>query len=133
MELTISLETVCRIIIRAREYEAQVPSVDPDDGSNGTDDDMVSVLEDGENVSIEEELESAIDDLNEDEQAELIALALIGRGSYEPGEWPDAIEAAQDEIGDASGFLMQLPMLSAYLETGLAAFDLNCDGFGQPG
>ncbi len=131
MELAISMDALCRIVLRAREYEAQVPNTDPDDSSNAVDDDMRAVLEDSENTSVEEELSTAIADLNEDEQAELIALALVGRGSYEPGEWLEALSTAADELSDVAGFLMQLPMLSAYLEAGLAAFDLSCDDVGR--
>jgi hypothetical protein len=130
MELSISLETVCRIIIRAREYEAQVPAVDPDDGSNPTDDDDVEVLEDENNTAVEEELMTIIDDLAEDEQQELVALALVGRGTFDASEWDEAMEAAADEMRDVSGYLMGLPMLSSYLEAGLAAFDVSCDDIG---
>lgn len=68
MELTISLEDVCRIVLRAREYDAQVPAVDPDDSSNMADDKAVDVLEDSSNTSVEEELRSIIEDLNDDER-----------------------------------------------------------------
>lgn len=131
MELSISLETVCRIVIRAREYEAQVPAVDPDDGSNPTDDAELEVLEDENNSAVEEELITTIEDLAEDEQQELIALALVGRGTYDASEWDDAMEAAADEMRDASGYLLGLPMLSSFLEAGLAAFDMSCDDIGQ--
>ena len=133
MELTISLEDVCRIVIRAREYDAQVPTVDPDDSSNMADDNAVNVLEDAANTSVEEELASMIDDLNEDEQAELYALMLIGRGSYDASEWDDALALASDDVAGITDELMQTPMLASLLETGLAAFDLNCDGIGQLG
>ena len=131
MELSISLETVCRIIIRAREYEAQVPAVDPDDGSNPTDDGDLEVLEDENNTAVEEELITTIDDLAEDEQQELVALALVGRGTFDASEWEDAMETAADEMRDVSGYLLGLPMLSSFLEAGLAAFDMSCDDIGQ--
>lgn len=115
MELSISLETVCRIIIRAREYEAQVPAVDPDDGSNPTDDAELEVLEDENNSAVEEELITTIDDLAEDEQQELIALARVGRGTYDATEWEEAMETAADEMRDASGYLLGLPMLSSFI------------------
>ena len=133
MELTVSLDTLCRIVIRAREYEALVPPVDEDDGSNPTDDKDVAVLDEDENTSVEEELRAAIDDLAEDEQAELIALTLVGRGTYEAGEWDEALEVANDETANAADFLLDLPMLAAYLDAGMAAFDINCDDIGQVG
>jgi len=131
MELSISLENVCRIIIRAREYEAQVPAVDPDDASNPTDDADLEVLEDENNSAVEEELRAIIDDLAEDEQIELIALAWVGRGTYDAAEWDEAIETATDEARDAADYLLEIPMLSNFLEAGLAAFDMSCDDIGQ--
>lgn len=131
MELTIPIETVCRIIIRAREFEAQIPDTDPDDGSNPTDDGELDVLEDDEESPVEEELRSVIDDLADDEQVELIALALVGRGTYDASEWDDAVEAATDEKRDAATYLLGMGMLAGYLDAGLAAFDLSCDGVGQ--
>lgn len=129
MDLTIPLETVCRIVLRAREWEALVPDTDPDEASSPTDDRAVDVLEDDGDNPVEDELRAAIGDLAEDEARELMALALVGRGSFDKDEWDEALEAAADE-GDAADFLLGLPMLSAYLETGLAAFDLDCDGVG---
>jgi hypothetical protein len=135
MELSVSLEDLCRIVLRLREYEAQVPAVDPDDGSNPSDDGDVSVLEDESNEAVEEELTAAIGDLDEDEAIEMVALALIGRGSFDASEWDDALEAATEEIastsGNAAAVMMDMPMGASYVEAGLAAFDLSCDGFGQ--
>ncbi len=131
MELTIPLETVCRIVLRAREFEVLVPDTDPDDGSNASDDGGVDVLEDNGESPVEEELRAVIDDLAYDEKAELIALAWVGRGTYDGSEWADALEDAADETRDTADYLLSLPMLGAYLEAGLAAFDLSCEGMGQ--
>jgi hypothetical protein len=131
MELTLSLEDISRIVIRAREYDAQVPAVDPDDSSNMADDNAVDVLEDSSNTSVEEELSSMINDLNEDEQAELYALMLVGTGSYDESEWDDALAAATETVTDITDELMQTPMLASLIEAGLAAFSLSCDDIGQ--
>ncbi|TRW18225.1 DUF3775 domain-containing protein [Glacieibacterium frigidum] len=131
MELTIPLDTVCRIVLRAREFEALIPDTDPDDGSNASDDGAVGELEDDGDNPTEEELRAIIDDLADDEQAELIALAWVGRGTYDATEWDDAISTAADEVDDTADYLLDLPMLAAYLEAGLAAFELSCDGQGQ--
>jgi hypothetical protein len=131
MELTISLDEVCRIVLRAREYDAQVPAVDPDDASHMADDDAVGVLEDSSNTSVEEELSSAIEDLNDDEQAELYALMLVGGGSYDASEWDEALAMATEEVADIPAALMRTPMLASLLEAGLAAFDLSCDDIGS--
>ncbi len=130
MELTTGLETICRIILRAREYEALIPETDPDEGSNASDDGGVDALEDdGENPS-ETELRAIVDDLADDEQVEVIALAMVGRGDFDAAEWADALEAATDEVDAAADWMLEQPTFSTDLEAGLAAFDLSCDGLG---
>ncbi len=130
MELAISVETVCRIILRAREYEALIPDTDPDEGSNPTDDGGIDAIEDdGENPS-EAELRAIVDDLADDEQAEVIALAMVGRGVFDASEWTDAMEAASEELDSPADWMLEQPTFSTDLESGLAAFDLSCDGLG---
>lgn len=131
-EFNISLEDLCRILIRLREYEAQVPEADPDDGSNPSDDRDVAVLDDAANESVEEELRSIVEDLNDDEQRELVALVLVGRGAFDATEWQDALDAAEEEAGDdIATWLMDQPLVAGLLDTGMAAFDLSCDDTGQ--
>ena len=133
MELTVSLETICRLIVRARELEAQVPAIENDDEDDPTDsDDPLAVLEDESNEAIEDEVRSLLDDLNEDEAAEILALAMVGRGTFDASEWDEAIEAAsEDDSASIVDQLLDMPMLAGYLDAGLAAFDLSCDGMGQ--
>jgi hypothetical protein len=133
------LDTLCRIILRAREYEAQTASdydrgEDPDnvdDEQEGT----LSVLEDDINDSVEEELKAAFEDLGEDQLAEVIAFCWVGQGTYEAADWDEAMEEAQTLVGDgtdgAIDELMEQPMLASVLESGLAAFDLSCNGVGD--
>ena len=64
MELLTPLETICRLILRAKELEAQVPAAEPDqdpDDIDDLDDDgegaaTLSVLEDELNDGVEEEV-----------------------------------------------------------------------------
>lgn len=133
------LDTLCRIILRAREYEAQTasdysPGEDPDnvdDEQEGT----LSVLEDDINTSVEEELKAVFEDLGEDQLAEVIAFCWVGQGTYEAADWDEAMQEAQDLVGESSeeaiGELMDQPMLASVLDSGLAAFDLSCDGIGE--
>lgn len=135
MEPVTPLETLCRIIIRAREYEAQVPTnydVDesPDNVDGNDDDEAYSVLDDDINTSVEEELEGIIDDLADDQQAELLAFVLVGQGDYDAEEWSDALEAAGEE-SQITEVLLETPMLASVLETGMAAFELDCEGIGS--
>ncbi len=131
MELTVPLETVCRLIVRARELEAQVPAIETDDEEDPTDsDDPFAVLEDEANTAVEDEVRALLEDMADDEIADVLALAMIGRGTYDASEWDDALDEGAD-AGDAVDQLLDMPMLSAYLEAGLAAFDLSCQGIGQ--
>jgi hypothetical protein len=130
MELSVPLETVCRIILRAREYEVLIPETDPDEGSNPADDGAMDSIEDDGDNPAEAELRAIVDDLAEDEQAEVIALAMVGRGDFEAEEWADALEAATDECDAPVDWMLEQPALSTDLEAGLAAFGLSCDGLG---
>ena len=133
MELTVSLDIVCRLIVRARELEAQVPAIENDDEEDPTDsDDPMAVLEDEANEAIEDEVRTLWEDLADDEVADVLALALVGRGTYDATEWDEALEAAnEDDAETMVEQLLDMPMLAGYLEAGLTAFDLSCDGIGQ--
>jgi len=133
MDLTVSLETVCRLIVRARELEAQVPSIENDEEEDPTDsDDPLAVLEDEANEAVEDEVRTLLEDLADDEAQEVLALAFVGRGTYDASEWDEALEAAGEESTESIvEQLLDMPMLAGYLDAGLAAFDLSCDGIGQ--
>lgn len=132
MELTVSLETVCRLIARARELEAVVPAVDADGEEDSGDADDPYVLDEEADTGIEDEVRALLDDLADEEIAEVLALALVGRGTYDPSEWDDAFQEASDADSEsATDQLMDMPMLAAYLDAGLSAFDLSCEGTGQ--
>lgn len=134
MEPLTPLETLCRIILRAKEYEAQVPTdYDGGEAPENVDDEgeeTLSVLDDSINTSVEEELVASLEDLAEDQQAELLAFAWVGQGTYDAADWDEALEEASAE-NNVVEELMEMPMLASVLEAGLAAFDINCDGIGD--
>ena len=114
------------IIVKAREFDEKVADSDPDEGSNPTDDGNADILEDKAGDGTREELAGAINALNEDEQIELVALAWLGRGTYDLSEWADALQVARDEHNKRTAqYLLGLPMLGDYLEEGLAAFGIS--------
>src|SRR5260370_2466242 len=78
--LSISPEKVCYIISKARQFEAKDVVADPESGSNAADDRMVDVLEDQADDPVYEEHTPVIRTLDEDEQADLIALTWHCRG-----------------------------------------------------
>jgi hypothetical protein len=133
------LETLCRIILRAREYEAQTPTdYDGNEAAENVDDEeegALSVLDDSINDSVEEELKSAFEDLGEDQLAEVVAFCWVGQGTYDATDWDEALEEANDLTkggGQAAiDELMEMPMLASVLDAGLAAFDISCDGIGD--
>ena len=139
MELLTPLETLCRLILRARELEAQVPALDPDEDADNVDDlddegesQGLSTLEDELNTGVEEEMRAMLDDLADDQLAETLALAWVGRGTYDTSEWEDAYaEASDNDPESAIDELLDMPLLGSHLEAGLAAFDYSCDGVGQ--
>jgi hypothetical protein len=133
------LDTLCRIILRAREYEAQTATdYDGNETADTVDDEdegTLSVLDDTINDSIEEELRAAFEDLGEDQLAEVVAFCWVGAGTYEAADWDEAFEEAQALVGEGSqravDELMEQPMLASVLESGLSAFELSCDGVGD--
>ena len=138
MELLTPLETLCRLILRSKELEAQVPAVDPDEDPDDVDDlddegdQALSALEDELNTAVEEEVQALLDDLADDQLAETVALAWVGRGTYDASEWDDAFAEASDLNADERiDELLDMPLLASHLEAGLSAFDFSCEGVGQ--
>ena len=139
MDPLTSLDTLCRIILRAREYEAQTPTdYDGNEAAENVDDadeEALSVLDDTINDSVEEELRAALEDLGEDQLAEVIAFSWVGQGTYEAADWDEAMEEAQSMVSDSTqgaiDELLEQPMLASVLESGLAAFELSCNGIGD--
>ncbi len=122
--LGIASDTLAFIIEKAREFDVKQSDSDPDSGSNPSDDGIADILEDKADDATREELVGAIRELNEDERAELIALAWLGRGTYDLEEWDEAVSTARSEHGKrAAEYLIGLPLLGDYLEDGMALFD----------
>jgi hypothetical protein len=118
--LEISTEKVAHVILRARELDAKVDAWDEPESRDGDDINGETILEDLPSDATREELREFLDSLNEDEQASLIALAWIGRGTYAPEELDEAIATAKAEHrGDGSNYLFGLPLLPDYLEDAL--------------
>ncbi len=129
VELGINVDKVCHIIAKARQFDAKEAISDPDSGSNATDDDMADVLEDlpVDQDATRLELVEFIRALDEDEQLNLVALAWVGRGTYDLSEWHEALQQARSEHNRrVAEYLLGLPLLGDYLEEGLAAFGENC-------
>lgn len=129
-ELTIGPDTVRLFILKAKAISAAMKA-DYDDGSEheielqdqARDSHQHDGLMEEESGDLtEQELRELISDLNEDEAAELIALAWLGRGDFDAREWPEAVaEARQRGRRKTAEYLLGMPMLGAWLEEGLEA------------
>lgn len=74
----------------------------------------------------EGELRGLIDQMTEDEQAELVAVMWIGRGSFEPEEYVEAVQTALAEATTpCADYLIGTPHLSDNLEYGLEALGID--------
>jgi hypothetical protein len=134
VELGINPDKVCFIIAKARAFDAKEEVSDPDSGSNAADDGMTDVLEELPDALDATRLEIVefIRALDEDEQNNLVALAWLGRGTYDIGEWREALSVARSEHNKrAADYLLRLPLLGDYLSEGLAAFGEDCDAFDE--
>ena len=131
-ELRISTEKVCALIEAAREVAGKVPSTAGDQTTTGDDSELVTI-EDPEGIGEDEdarrrEMVEFIAGLNVEEQTDLLALILVGRGDYDAVEWDDAI--AEDESRIAArdpDYLIGAAALPEYLGDGLEALGRNCD------
>ncbi|HSD92375.1 MAG TPA: DUF3775 domain-containing protein [Methyloceanibacter sp.] len=115
--LEISPAKVGFVIVKAREIAAKVAAWD--DGAT-SDHDAESILESFSDDATADELRGFIRDLNEDEQANLVALAWVGRGSFGPDELDEAIATARAErTNRTEEYLLGMPLLPDYLEEAL--------------
>ena len=116
---------VVHIIVRSREADAKMLALEEDNGagSGGGEAGIVPEASPGDAMR---ELRQYLAGLNLDEQASLIALAWIGRGTYAPGELGEAIAAAKAEhAANAAAYLASLPLLPVYLEDALNQLEID--------
>jgi hypothetical protein len=126
---TINTDKVCFIVVKARELESEDSGVEAD-ASNPTDDHFVSVLTEEAFDTVRAEIASFIEAMDEEQQAELVALAWVGRGDFSADEWETALtEARARHEGPTSAYLLGQPLLSAHLENGLGEFGESCTLF----
>jgi hypothetical protein len=128
--LTISPEKVCFVIIKAKEFDGKDAVTEVDPGSNPSDDNHISVLEDHKDDPVEEELTSFINSLSEDEQIDLVALTWLGRGDYSASDWSAVrVEASRAYNQRTAAYLLGIPLLGDFLEEGLSMLGRSCEEF----
>lgn len=127
VDLGISLEAVATIVDHARALQGKEES--GGDPAAEDEDSEAALLEDEPDDLTEESLRAFIAELNEDEQASLIALAWTGRGDYGPEEWDEArgLAAERNEGRDTAEYLLAMDNLGDLLAEGVAAFGLSIE------
>jgi hypothetical protein len=129
MLVELNPEKVCFLIVKLREFGVQAePNLGG--GSDASDDKFVAVFNNEKNPSVVGEAKGLIEAMDVDEQRELIALFLVGRGDYAKEEWSEAMAAAGSHPEPTtSDFLMADPTASDSLEEGLSIFGFSCQDF----
>ena len=118
--LEISPAKVAHIIIKAREYDAKVGAWDENRTTGDSEEEPQSILEDFGADATRAELAEFIAGLNEDEQANLVGLTWVGRGTYSAEEFDEAVEMAKAQhVNATEDYLLGTPLLADYLAEGL--------------
>jgi len=118
--LEISPEKVAHVIIKSREFDAKVEIWDEPSSVRNTEDSAEAILEDRSSDATRSEAAEFIAGLNDDEQANLVALTWVGRGTYSAEEFKEAVEMARAErTNPTQEYLLGIPLLADYLEEGL--------------
>jgi hypothetical protein len=120
-ELEISKESVCFVILEAREFEEQLEVIEDDPGSNLVDGGLHEVIAHDDDDATYDVVKQFIGSIDLDEQCDLVALAWVG-------EWAEARELARDRHNEHTAeYLLGMPLLADYLQAGLDVFGISCE------
>jgi hypothetical protein len=126
-ELRISTDKVCDFIEAAREVAGKVPSTAGDHTTTGDDSKLVTIEDYPGEDDRRGQMVEFIAGLNVDEQIDLLALIMLGRGDYDIAEWDIAVAEAQGRLAARDpDFMIGDAALPEYLGDGLEAFDKSC-------
>jgi len=126
--LGISTEKISYIIAKAREWDVKTEPWEDADPHGVSDYDANAILEDISEDATRTELSEFIGGLNEDEKARLVALVWVGRGTYAPEEFEEAVRvAASESVNPAEDYLLGIPLLPDFLEEGLDKMNVSLE------
>jgi hypothetical protein len=126
--LNLNPEVICTIIYKAAEFHAKEAMVLPENAPEPSDDWYFQVLADFKDDLTFQELKAAINDLEPDQQATLVALMWLGRGDFDKEEWEEAYkEAMRNWNQRTADYLMLTPLVADYLKEGLNLLGYSCD------
>lgn len=133
LELNVDPELVRLIVVKSRASLFEMPDAEDTTPEREIEIDAATSFAQGEQGLLSEEQEgdatrteaaAMIDSLNIDEQAEVIALTLIGRGDYEPQELELAVRDAKERAtGPASNALLEMDLFPSHLANGLDRYE----------
>ena len=126
--MEIKPETVYFLILKAREFDDKDSPGEPDLDTSPADETIEADMHYYADDPVAQEIKDAIEALNEDEQAELVALTWVGRGDFAAEEWDEVVRTArQRRTNPTAGYLLGTPMLGDYLEEGLTQMGLTVE------
>ena len=129
--LSISPEKVCFIVVKARAFDAKDVVTDPEEGSNASDDAMISVLEDHADDPVVQELRGIHRGADGGRaQVDLVTLAWLGRGDGTVDDWDELrAEASRAHNNRTASYLLGMPLLPDHLEEALSQCGQSCEEF----
>lgn len=126
--LEISPEKVAHVIVKSREFDAKVARWDEPREGAIEESDSDSILESRYSDATRSEVAEFISGLNEDEQAHLVALAWVGRGTFTADDFPEAVATAKAEkTVPTERYLLGIPLLADFLEEGLESLGISVE------
>lgn len=121
-------ETVANIAEHAREFQVSASMEMDEPPVLPLDDRTIEELTEWHGDPAYIELRNAIDDLDLDQQATIVALMWLGRGDYEFDDWDAALEYAREADGVTTAeYLIATPLLADYLLEGLSLHGYDTD------
>lgn len=127
--LSINPEIVCFIITKAKEFQAKEGvTFDEPIPDSEYEYDWSQILADHEDDLTYREINTVIDDLEDDQRVDLLTLMYIGRGDFDGEEWSAAHkEAKQNLAPQLTKYLLTKPHIAEYLERGLELLGCSCE------
>lgn len=126
--LDVNPDIICRLIQLAREFQAQVDVLIPENEVNPGSDWAAQTLVNHADDMTFREFKSIVKDLEPDQQQQVVALFWTGRGDFSDDEWENALEQARYNWNPRTAeYLIVHPLLADYLEEGLDIFGYKCD------
>ncbi|MCG5515493.1 MULTISPECIES: DUF3775 domain-containing protein [Ectothiorhodospira] len=126
--LQISPNLVCWFISHAREFHAQEDVMLPEEPDHQTDAWIDEALEEHADNAVYLDLKNAVEELEPELQANMVALMWLGRGDYSDDEWDLALEEAKSNwTPRTADYLLATPMGADYLAEGLAMLGHTCE------